>query len=398
MSNSSKIIIIAAIIIAAVIGFGGGFITSQAANGIGIFQFNKPAPTDTQAQANIKLIDEAWQYLQKEYVEPAKLDSANLSAGAIRGILAALADPHMAYLTASDFKFLQSQFSGSFEGIGAVLGQNDKNQLIIVSVMKGTPAEKSGILAGDIIQKVNGESTEGMTTDIAVSKIRGSAGTKVTLTVLHPDATASVDITITRAQVDVASVNLEMKGDIAVITISQFTSRTEDELAKVLPQLKQNNAQGIIVDLRNNPGGILDIVIQVASHFVTDGVIVSVRSNQGVVQTYKVDKRDITTDLPMVVLVNENSASGSEVLSGALQDHHRALIAGTTTYGKGSVNVLQPLSDGSGIYITISRWLTPDGRLIEGKGIEPDIALTITGDAELQWAIDYLHGTPNSSK
>jgi carboxyl-terminal processing protease len=397
MSGTSKIIIIAAVIIAVVIGFGAGFISSQAVSGVGVFHINQPVPTNNPAQANINLIDEAWKYLAKEYVEPGKLASDNLSASAIRGILAALADPHMAYLTVSDFKFLQSQFSGSFEGIGAVLGQNNSH-LTIVSVMKGAPAEAAGILAGDIIEKVNGESTEGMSVDVAVSKIRGPAGTTVTLSILHLNATEPVNITITRAQVDIASVNMEMKGDIAVITISQFTSRTEDELAKVLPQLKQNNAQGIIIDLRDNPGGILDIVIQVASHFIPNGVIVSVRSNQGVVETYKAEKQNITTDLPMVVLVNANSASGSEVLSGALQDHHRALIAGTTTYGKGSVNVLQPLSDGSGIYITISRWLTPDGRLIEGKGIEPDITLTATGDAELQWAIDYLNGTPNKTK
>jgi carboxyl-terminal processing protease len=397
MSGTSKIIIIAAIIIAVVIGFGAGFISSQAVSGVGVFHINQPTPTNNPTQANINLINEVWKHLAKEYVEPDKLSSDNLSASAIRGILAALNDPHMAYLTASDFKFLQSQFSGSFEGIGAVLGQNN-NQLTIMSVMKGAPAEASGILAGDIIKKINGESTEGMSVDIAVSKIRGPANTKVTLSILHLNAAEPVDITITRAQVDLASVNLEMKGDIAVITISQFTSRTEDELAKVLPQLKQNNAQGIILDLRDNPGGILDIVIQVTSHFIPNGVIVSVRSNQGVVETYKAEKQNITTDLPMVVLVNANSASGSEVLSGALQDHHRALVAGTTTYGKGSVNVLQPLSDGSGIYITISRWLTPDGRLIEGKGIEPDITLTTTGDAELQWAIDYLHGTPNKTK
>jgi carboxyl-terminal processing protease len=392
MSNSSKIIIIAALVIAVVLGFGVGFITSQAAAGLGVFNFSAEptTTTTTPGQENIKLIDEAWDYLRQMYVEPNKLDSANISASAIRGMVEALQDPHMAYLTAEDFAAMQSQFSGSFEGIGAVLGTKE-NKLTIASVMKATPAERAGLLAGDIIQAVNGETTEGWTVDMAVSKIRGPAGTQVTLTILHSDAEKAADITITRAQVNLASVNMEMKGDIAVITIVQFTSRTEEELAQILPDLKKNNAKGIVLDLRNNPGGVLDIVIQIASHFITDGVIVSVRSNQGVVETYEAVDRDFTTNLPMVVLVNENSASGSEVLSGALQDHHRALIAGTTTYGKGSVNMLRPLSDGSGIYITISRWLTPDGRLIEGKGIEPDAALTITGEEELQWALDYLN-------
>ena len=390
MSNTSKIIIIAAILIAVVLGFGAGFISSQAVSGTGVFSFPQPA-VSANASANIKLIDEAWSYLQKRYVEPDKLSSANLSASAIRGIVEALQDPHMAYLTAEDFKFMESRFSGSFEGIGAVLSSSN-GTLTIVLVMKGNPAEAAGLMPGDIIQAINGESTAGMSVDMAVSKIRGPAGTTVTLTILHPEASTAIDITITRATVDIASVDLEMKGDIAVITISQFTSRTEDELTKLLPELKKNNAQGIVLDLRDNPGGILDIVVDVASHFITKGVIVSVRSNQGQTETIDVTDASITTDLPMVVLVNGNSASGSEVLSGALQDYQRALIAGTTTYGKGSVNILQKLSDGSGIYITISRWLTPNGRLIEGKGIEPDITLTITGDEELQWAIDYLEG------
>jgi len=393
MSNSSKIIVIAAIIIALAVGFGGGFLTSQAANGNGLFNFKlSTTPTANQTPANnIKIIDEAWNYLAKDYVEPGKLASENISAGAIKGMLAALADPHMAYLTAQDLINLQSQFAGSFEGIGAVLGIKD-SKLTIAAVFKGTPAEGAGILSGDVIEQINGEVTDGMSVDVAVSKIRGAAGTKVTLLILHAGATEPVTITITRAQVDVPSVNYELKGDIAVISIYQFTSRSEDELAAVMPKLKEDNAKGIVIDLRDNPGGILDIVIKIASHFITDGIIVSVRNNQGVVSTSYAVKQKVTTDLPMVVLVNENSASGSEVLSGALQDHQRAVIAGTVTYGKGSVNQLQPLSDGSGIYITISRWLTPDGRLIEGKGIQPDVTLTTTGDEELQWAIDHLDG------
>jgi carboxyl-terminal processing protease len=183
-----------------------------------------------------------------------------------------------------------------------------------------------------------------------------------------------------------------MHGDIARISISEFTARTDTELAQVLPKLVTDQATGIILDLRSNPGGLLDTVVDVASHFITQGTIVSVRSRQGTIETLKAVKEDTTTTLPMVVLVDEYSASGAEVLTGALQDYDRALVAGNVTYGKGSVDILQPLKDGSGIYITISRWLTPDGRLIEGNGITPDVKLDVTGDDELQWAIDYLHG------
>jgi carboxyl-terminal processing protease len=330
-------------------------------------------------------------------VEPDKLTSENITASAIKGIIAALQDPHMDYMTAEEFKIIQSSFSGSFEGIGATVGLvNDK--LTIVSPMKDMPAEKAGIKAGDTILEINGESTEGMSVDLAVSKIRGATGTAVKLLILHTGTTMPVEIEITRAKIEVPSVAYEMRGDIALISIYQFTGRTETELAQIMPKLKQDNAKGIVLDLRYNPGGILDIVIQVASHFITKGVIVSVRSNQGVVETYDAVKQDVTTSLPMVVLVNEYSASGSEVLSGALQDHDRALVSGNVTYGKGSVNVLQPLSDGSAVYITTSRWLTPDGHLIEGKGIQPDVLLTITGEEEIQWAIDYLHGKVDSSQ
>jgi carboxyl-terminal processing protease len=388
MASSSKIFVIMLVIIAVAMGFGGGFLAAQNTNNI-------VAPTTTTTTPgvpnNLDTVEEAWDQLRAQFVEPDKLASENITASAIKGIIAALQDPHMEYLTAQEYNIVQSTFQGSFEGIGATVGlRNDK--LTIVAPIKDTPADNAGIKAGDIILEINGESTEGMSVDIAVSKIRGASGTTVKLLILHTDATTPVEIEITRAQIDVPSVAYEMRGDIALISIYQFTSRTETELAQVMPKLKQENAKGIILDLRDNPGGILDIVIQVASHFITDGVIVSVRSNQGVTKTYDAIKQDITTSLPMVVLVNEYSASGSEVLSGALQDHDRAIVSGNVTYGKGSVNVLQKLSDGSAIYITTSRWLTPDGHLIEGKGIQPDVLLTITGEEETQWAIDYLHG------
>ena len=262
---------------------------------------------------------------------------------------------------------------------------------MIVSPFAGSPAETAGITAGDIIKAINGESTANMTLDIAVSKIRGPKGTTVKLTILHKGDTAPVEITVTRNTVEVASVHFEMMGSIAYININQFTGRTESEFAPVIQQLKDANAKGIIMDLRGNPGGLLDIVVDVASHFITEGIVVQVKSNKGVVEVDKVKTGVVTTNLPMVVLVDEFSASGSEVLAGALQDHKRALISGNTTYGKGSVCYLYQLSDGSGIYITGSRWLTPNGRMIEGQGIEPDVKLEITGDDALNWALNYLN-------
>jgi carboxyl-terminal processing protease len=386
MANSSKLFLIMAIIIAVAMGFGGGFLAAQQLNIVAI----PTTTTTTGVPANLNTVEEAWDQLRAQFVEPDKLASENITASAIRGIIAALQDPHMEYLTAEEYTILQSSFEGSFEGIGATVGIRSDN-LTIVSPIKDSPAEKAGIRAGDTVLEINGESTVGMSVDVAVSKIRGTSGTTVKLLILHQGAAVPVEMEITRAKIDVPSVAYEMRGDIALIAIYQFTTRTETELAQIMPKLQQDKAKGIILDLRFDPGGILDIVIQVASHFITDGVIVSVRSNQGVVKTYDAVKQDVTTKLPMVVLVNEYSASGSEVLSGALQDHDRAIISGNVTFGKGSVNVLQPLNDGSAIYITTSRWLTPAGHLIEGKGIQPDILLTVTGEEEIQWAIDYLH-------
>jgi carboxyl-terminal processing protease len=348
-------------------------------------------PTGTSKTGPVvDVIKEALDIISHEYVEPSRLDSANMTGAAIRGIIETLNDPYTTYLTAEEYEVGQSSISGQFEGIGAVVNIRDNNP-VIVSPFPGSPAEKAGIKAGDTIQAINGEPTAGMSLDLAVSKIRGPKGTTVKLTILHKGDTVPVEITVTRNRIEIASVRFEMRGSIAYINILQFTERTESEFAPVIQQLKDANAKGIILDLRGNPGGLLNTVIDVASHFITEGIVVQVKSNKGVVEIEKVKTGVATTNLPIVVLVDEFSASGSEVLAGALQDHKRAIVSGNTTYGKGSVNYLYKLSDGSGIYITSSRWLTPDGRLIEGQGIEPDVKLELTGDAAVNWAINYLN-------
>jgi carboxyl-terminal processing protease len=377
MPKTTKLIIGLLLIAVIAIAFGAGF----------FFGFSNSC----RSGEGLNVVEQVWNIIFSEYVDRAKLDSANLSHGAIRGMIDALDDPYTSYLDAEQYELGMSGLEGEFDGIGAYVTIDDK-QLVIIAPIAGSPADEAGIRAGDIIMEIDGEPVKDMSLAEAIIKIRGPKGTAVGLLVLHEGDTKPVLIEIVRARVEVPSVLFEMRGNIAYITITQFSERTDSELSPVLQDLKEQNAAGIILDLRGNPGGLLDIVVKVASHFISQGVVVEVMSNQGKTATLEVVDSYVTTDLPMVVLVDDSSASGSEVLSGALQDHGRAIVAGNTTYGKGSVNMLRKLSDGSGLYITTARWLTPGGRLIEGQGIEPDITLEVTGEDAVQWAIEYLTG------
>jgi carboxyl-terminal processing protease len=362
--------------------------------GLGIlFPGTEPA-TDTTTSSPAQMPDivgEAWDIIFQDYVEKDSLDADELGRGAIKGMLEALDDPYSAYLDPEMYQLSLSDFSGKFEGIGANVAIRDE-QIVIISPIPDSPADRAGIRAGDIILEIDSRSTLEMSLAEAVLLVRGPRGTAVRLLILHQGETEPVEIEIVRAEIELSSVSFEMRGDIALITITHFSARTDAELSSVLASVASEAAEGIILDLRSNPGGTLSAVVSVASHFLTEGTVVDVVDNQGEHTTMSVEHNRVTTDLPLVVLVDEFSASGSEVLAGALQDHGRAIIAGRATFGKGSVNMLRQLSDGSGIYITTARWLTPDGRLIEGEGIDPDYELELEGEAAIQWAIDYLQG------
>ncbi len=335
------------------------------------------------------IFGEAWEIIFRDYVEKESLDADKLSQGAVRGMIEALDDPYSAYLDPEMYQLSLSDLEGKFEGIGAHVAVRDE-QIVVIAPLPGSPAEKAGIRAGDKILEIDGEPTLEMSLVEAVLLVRGPKGTPVRLTVLHEGEAEPVEIKIVRDEIQVESVYFEMREDIACIRITSFSAGTDTELLPALESLDREGATGIVLDLRNNPGGMLASVVDVASHFLTEGTVVNMMDNQGERTTMSVRRKRITTDLPLVVLVNEFSASGSEVLAGALQDHGRATVAGKTTFGKGSVNILRQLSDGSGIYITTGRWLTPDGRLIEGKGIDPDFELELEGEEAIQWAIDYL--------
>jgi len=378
MSKRLKIIVISLLVIAGIsLSFSAGCIIG----------FRTPATTDR----HLNIVTEAWDIIFQEYVDQSKLDATKLSQGAVKGMIEALDDPYTAYLDPQTYELFISSLHGSFEGIGAQIGVKD-GQVMIIAPLPDSPAAKAGIKAGDIILEVDGLSIGGMSTEEAVLHIRGPKGTTVSLLILHQGESNPMLIEIVRAEIKTVSVNLEMKGDIACIRIIEFSERTNGELSAILQSNDFKSAKGVIIDLRANPGGFLDAAVDVASYFIKEGVIVSVVDNHGNKTYRSVSSQEVTVDLPMVILTDNYSASSSEVLAGAMQDYGRAVIAGTKTWGKGSVNTLYQLDDGSVIYITIARWLTPKGRAIEGKGIEPDYELDLEGDALIQWAIDYLEG------
>lgn len=382
-----SLIAIAAIVVAVLV-FGGGYVVGggagQSAN---TSQKQQNGPTQSAAQ---ELVDQAWNAVYKNYVDPTKLDSTALSHGAIKGLISSLNDPYSSFLDPEMYKLFESDLQGTFQGIGAQVNLNKDGQPTIVAPLENSPAQKVGIKTGDVILEVDGKSTKGMSLTEAVLSIRGPAGTSVKLTIQREGESTPVEITVVRAQISSFTVNWEMKGDIAYIKISEFGSKTNMELNNALKAIDLKNTRGIILDLRSNPGGIVQTVVQVASHFVKSGVIITMVNNEGEQTAISARPNGVFTDLPMVVLVDQYSASGAEVLTGALRDHNRATIAGVKTFGKGSYDVNIPLKDGSDIYLTVGRWLRPNGQLIEGKGIEPDYALTVTGNDEVQWAIDFL--------
>lgn len=341
------------------------------------------------ASEELGAVIEAWNIIFEEYVEPERLDAGELSEGAIQGMMEVLDDPYSAYLDAETYQWLLESIEGEYEGIGAHVAIRNE-QIIIIAPIPDTPAARAGIRAGDRIIKIDGQSTEGMSLEEAVIRIRGAQGTPVSIHVLHEGSTEPELVEIVRAEIEVPSVSFEMKETIAYISISHFAERTAEELGPVIHDIGQGAATGIILDLRSNGGGLVTTVVYVASCFLDEGVVFYIVDRQGEKTALNVLSYVETTDLPMVVLVDEYSASGSEVLAGALQDYGRATIAGRTTFGKGSANNLRELGNGAGLYITTARWLTPNGRLIEGEGLPPDYELDLEELDAVQWAVDYL--------
>ena len=327
--------------------------------------------TEVTAKAPLPLEElrtfaEVMDRIKAAYVEP--VDDKTLLENAIKGMLSNL-DPHSAYLGPEDFQELQESTSGEFGGLGIEVGQED-GFIKVVSPIDDTPASRAGVQAGDLIVKINGAPTRGQTMTEAVDKMRGKVGDKITLTLVR-DGGNPFDVTLARAVIQVKSVKSQLlENDYGYIRITQFQVKTGDEVGKALAKLRKDNGKklsGIVLDLRNNPGGVLQSAVEVADHFLTKGRIANSELR------FSADPADASEGVPLVVLINGGSASASEIVAGALQDQKRAVLMGTDSFGKGSVQTVLPLANDRALKLTTALYFTPNGRSIQAQGIVPDI-------------------------
>lgn len=329
-----------------------------------------------ESYENLKIFTEVFNQIQINYVN--QVDSKQLVYGAIKGMVKTL-DPHSSFLTPEDYKYMQVDTEGKFEGLGIEI--SIKNDILtVISPIEGTPAYRAGIKPGDKIIKVNGEPTKDMTLIDAVKKMRGPKGTSVILSIIRGDPGVLKDITIVREVINITSVRYKVFNEIGYIRISNFQKTTTSELDHALEEVKKDKILGLILDLRNNPGGLLEQSIEVVDRFIApEKLVVSIKgrlskgASNNQEKSFYSDYPDSSLNIPMVVLVNIGSASASEIVAGALQDYSRAVIMGTQTFGKGSVQTILPLSDGSGLRLTTAKYYSPKGKSIQEKGITPDI-------------------------
>jgi len=376
---------------------------------------------DGDSSVGAAIIDEIIDLLGDQYVDKNILDEDSLRQAAIQGVIQALNDSHTEYLTPAELKAGALQLDSSYDGIGASVSDTS-GVVTIVTPFRDSPAEKAGIRQGDQVLSVDGESTEGWTSTQAVERIRGQQGTQVTLEVKHTDGTIE-KLTITRGNIPIQSVYKEPRleiipgesgeklvdrngvevADIAYVNIAQFHDRTPQELRTALDGIEGKGYKGLILDLRGNPGGLLQATIDAADEFLDKGVIISEVDADGKTKSWSAKSGGRATKIPIVILQDEGSASGAEVLAAALRDNGRAQIVGTRSFGKGTVNQLQPLKNcgdpnGCGaLYLSVGRWLTPNGDQIEGLGVKPDIELPMTydeyidnGDLQMFKAIEVI--------
>ncbi|MEB3309534.1 MAG: S41 family peptidase [Snowella sp.] len=376
-----------------VLGSAAFLLTTVAVTGVGL----RLARSQAFFQDNPKeLVDEVWQIVNRTYVDATfnQVDwravrkeylgktykNQEESYKAIREMLKKLGDPYTRFMNPEEFQAMQIDTSGELTGVGIQLSKDEKtNELVVISPIEDTPAYKAGILAKDVIIKVDGKSTKGMEVDDAVKLIRGKPGTKVVLTIKRGNK--NIDYPLVRARIEIHPVRAQVEntpiGKVGYIRLNQFSSHAGDEMKAAIQKMEKEKVKGYILDLRSNPGGLLYSSVDIARLWLKEGKIVSTVSRQGTMEQQSANNGALT-DKSLVVLVDGGSASASEILSGALQDNRRAILVGTKTFGKGLVQSVRGLGDGSGLAVTIQKYLTPNGRDINKHGIKPDIVVELT--------------------
>lgn len=355
--------------------------------------------SSSNEKANLDTFWEVWGLLDDSYIDEQSLDRQQMVYGAIGGMVASLGDPYTVYMTPTETDEFDQSLGGRLEGIGAELTVRDQS-LVVVTPLKGSPAEAAGLLPGDIIYKIDGNLTAEMTLFEAIKNIRGERGTRVTLTVIRDVNEEPFEVGIVRDTIDIESVVMEQPEDgIYWMSIYQFNDNTYTAFDEKIQELLSASPKGLIIDLRNNGGGYLEISVDMLSDLLEGNVeaVTIKRRDSRNDETMYVSGSPRLPDLPIVVLINDGSASASEILAGAIQDHQRGIVIGETSFGKGSVQEVDKLRDGSSIRLTVARWYTPDGNNIDGVGITPDIEVVMTDedyengeDPQLNAAIEYL--------
>jgi carboxyl-terminal processing protease len=363
--------------------FGVGILSGVAVDRV-VFAQILPGPIpQTGSDAKFQLLNQAYQLINQNYVDRAAIKPDQLEYGAVSGMVDALGDTgHSRFMTPEMVQQQQNFTQGQFEGIGAEV-ETRNDQTVIVAPIDGSPAQKAGLTSGDIILKVNGEDVSGVPLSQVVQKILGPAGSKVTLTIQHGDTGKVEDFSLIRERINLQNVTwAKIPGtEFAAIRVSAFSANVSADLKKALQAVEADGAKGIVLDMRNDPGGLLDESVNATSQFLKSGDVLKVKDAKGKETGIQVKSGGVATDIPLVVLINQGTASAAEILSGAIQDAGRAKLVGETTFGTGTVLNQFPMKDGSALLLATEEWLTPKGRVIWHHGITPDVPVTLPADA-----------------
>jgi len=358
-------------------------------------------PVCKPEEVDFSLFWETWNVLKEKFYQPEKFDTQKMTEGAISGMVKSLGDPYTSFFNPQETKEFFEEAKGTFEGIGIEIDKK-KEELVVIAPLEGTPAERAGIRAGDKILKIDDKETVDLSLEEAVKLIRGPKGTEVKLTISRGDWKEPKEFKISRALIKIPSLKWELKeDDIVYLKLYQFFDRTGDDFRKSAIEILNSPAKKIILDLRNNPGGYLEVAREISGWFLKRGDVVVIEDfGPGKEKNeYKADGNEKFLDYPIVVLINQGSASASEILAGALRDNRNVLLIGEKSFGKGSIQELEELRGGSSLKITIANWLTPKGQLITDKGLEPDIKVEMSEedyeqdrDPQLEKALEVIKG------